>query len=142
VPVRPEHSWQHPAKTGFEASKCQIDWDRQKVICPMGKEITSWTPCPQRREHTIFSVKFREPDCRTCPVKTACIKGKRRAISVQERELVEMIEAKGLSNRLRPLKTSSADELALKEPYLKQPGVWECGGIALLGKPKRIFKTF
>ena len=54
APVRPEHSWQSTEKTGFDASKFQIDWEREKVICPMGKESASWTPCPPRREHTIF----------------------------------------------------------------------------------------
>lgn len=94
APVRPEHSWQHTEKTGFDASQFQIDWAQEKAICPMGKESSSWTPSPPRRGHTTFYVHFRETDCRVCPVKAACTRGKRRSLGIQERELVEMVEAK------------------------------------------------
>ena len=94
TPVRPEHSWQHTEKTGFDASQFQIDWAQEKAICPMGKESSSWTPSPPRRGHTTFYVHFRETDCRVCPVKAACTRGKRRSLGIQERELVERVEAK------------------------------------------------
>mgnify|MGYP005854292093 CR=1 FL=1 len=94
APVRPEHSWQFTEKTGFDAAQFQIDWERKKVTCPMGKESASWTPCPPRRGHAIFYILFRERDCRTCLAKAACTRGKRRSISVQERELVEMVAVK------------------------------------------------
>jgi transposase len=71
-----------------------VDWERKKVICPRGKESTNWTPSPRKRGLILFYVKFSETDCRVCPVKTACTKGKRRAICVHEREVVEMLEAK------------------------------------------------
>lgn len=61
VPVRPEHSWQYTQHTGFDAAQFRIDWEREKVICPRGKESASWTPCPPRRGHATSTSIFVRP---------------------------------------------------------------------------------
>lgn len=113
VPVRPEHSWQYTEKTGFDASQFQMDWERKKVICPMGKESSSWTPTRSRRGLEVFFIHFREKDCQTCPAKAACTRGQRRAIAFPERELVEMIHRQ----------LSFQETEIYKELYKKRAGV-------------------
>lgn len=113
APARPEHSWQHTQKTGFDASQFQVDWERKKVICPMGKESSSWTPTRSRRGHEVYFIHFREKDCRVCPVKAACTRGQRRAIAFPERELVEMMAKQRAFQQTEPY----------KEFYRKRAGV-------------------
>jgi transposase len=40
-PVADDPSWQARAGTGFDKSQFLVDWDRQVVTCPMGKQSIS-----------------------------------------------------------------------------------------------------
>ncbi|HSX81312.1 MAG TPA: hypothetical protein VLQ80_22440 [Candidatus Saccharimonadia bacterium] len=41
-PIADDPSWQARAATGFDKAPFQVDWERQIVTCPMGKESISW----------------------------------------------------------------------------------------------------
>ena len=43
-PVADDPSWQARAGTGFDKARFLVDWDRQIVTCPMGKQSISWLP--------------------------------------------------------------------------------------------------
>ena len=43
-PVADDPSWQARAGTGFDKAQFLVDWDRQVVTCPMGKQSISWLP--------------------------------------------------------------------------------------------------
>ena len=93
-PVRVGRSWQEAANNGFGLSHFQIDWERHRVVCPRGKTSSSWTLCPKRQGHDVFYIKFREPDCRVCPAKADCTRGKRRTISIRTAELYGIMQQK------------------------------------------------
>jgi hypothetical protein len=41
-PVADDPRWQARAGTGCDKAQCLVDWDRQMVTCPMGKQRISW----------------------------------------------------------------------------------------------------
>ena len=43
-PVADDPGWQAREGTGFAKAHFQVDWERQIVTCPMGKERISWLP--------------------------------------------------------------------------------------------------
>ena len=43
-PVAEDPSWQARAGEGFDKGSFVVDWDRQVVTCPAGKESISWLP--------------------------------------------------------------------------------------------------
>lgn len=96
APVRDDRSWQFREGTGFDIAHFQIDWEKKKAICPMGKISSSWTPCPPRQGYDVIFIKFRAPDCRVCTAKKVCTRAKRRTISVQTQEVYEIIKQKRL----------------------------------------------
>src|SRR5262249_27730202 len=40
---------------GFNISNFQIDWDREKVICPAGRKSSSWKTMVDRRGNDVLS---------------------------------------------------------------------------------------
>ena len=94
APVRDDRSWQFREGTGFDVAQFEIDWEQQQATCPMGKVSSSWTPCPPRQGHDVIFIKFRAPDCQVCTAKAACTRAKRRTISVQTREIDEVVRQK------------------------------------------------
>src|SRR5262245_2305701 len=43
-PVADDPSWQARAGEGFDKGSFEVDWDRQVVTCPAGKQSISWLP--------------------------------------------------------------------------------------------------
>src|SRR5262249_51884428 len=43
-PVAEDPGWQARAGEGFDKGSFAVDWDRQVVTCPAGKESISWLP--------------------------------------------------------------------------------------------------
>src|SRR5262249_53216302 len=41
---------------GFDISNFQVEWDREKVICPAGRESSSWKPMVDRRGNDFIHV--------------------------------------------------------------------------------------
>jgi transposase len=84
-PLRGGNQWQ-PIPTGSPNFK--IDWDRQKVTCPQGKESRSWSNAQAK---DFISVKFGFEDCSACPIKPQCTKGKARHLELKTRDVSEFM---------------------------------------------------
>lgn len=64
-PVRPDVRWQ-ATEGGYDVSQFAVDWDRQRVTSPEGKESQSWGPRVDNQTRPAINVKFSRTDCRLC----------------------------------------------------------------------------
>src|SRR5215813_5029782 len=92
-----------------------VDCDREKVICPAGRESSSWKPMVDRRGNDVIHVQFARSDCSVCPHLSQCtsVKGRRRTVNFKPRELYEALQ----QTRLR----ENAEEF--KEEYRNRAGI-------------------
>jgi transposase len=70
-PVRPDVSWQ-ATEGGYDASQFTVDWGRQRVTCPEGKQSQSWGPRTDNQTRPAINVKFSRTDCRLCASRSRC----------------------------------------------------------------------
>jgi transposase len=88
-PVRPDVSWQAKAVDGYALSQFQIDWEKQRVICPEGKHSQCWTPSKDAWNNSTIRIKFSRTDCRLCPHRDLCTKSKAEPRSLTLRPQAE-----------------------------------------------------
>jgi transposase len=114
-PAQNNGRWQQVQGNGFDISNFQVDWDREKVICPAGRESSSWKPMVDRRGNDIFHVQFARSDCKACPHLSQCTsaKGQRRTLNIKPKELYEALR----QTRLR----ENAEEF--KKEYRNRAGI-------------------
>lgn len=93
-PVADDPSW--PARTGagFDKSQVVVDWDRQIVTCPMGKQRISWLPHTYPKSGMAWEGRFARKDCTPCPYRTQCTRAKKepRIVGLQAREQYEALQ--------------------------------------------------
>jgi transposase len=94
-PVAADPSWQARAGEGFDKASFIVDWDRQVVTCPAGKESISWLPNTYPKNGMVFEARFARKDCTPCPLRARCTKSERepRIIGLQAREHHEALQA-------------------------------------------------
>jgi transposase len=92
-PTRPDYRWQAQAGEGFAAGDFQVDWEGERVTCPEGRVSIGWTAAVDRGHNEVVKVKFSMRDCRACPSKEKCTKGKRRTVTLRPREQYEALES-------------------------------------------------
>ena len=87
-PVADDPSWQARAGTGFDKAQFLVDWDRQVVTCPMGKQSISWLPNTYPPKGMMWEVRFARKDCTPCPHRAQCTRAKKepRLLGLQARE--------------------------------------------------------
>jgi len=87
-PVADDPSWQARDGTGFDKGSFIVDWDRQVVTCPAGKQSISWLPNTYPQNGIAFEARFARNDCGPCPHRARCTKAKQepRIIGLQARE--------------------------------------------------------
>ena len=78
-PVAADPSWQARSRQGFDHSQFVIDWERQVVTCPEGKQSLQWRPIHNDRPNAVYNVPFSRTDCRPCPSRDACTRTKSAA---------------------------------------------------------------
>ena len=116
-PVAADPSWQARAAEGFEKAAFLIDWERETVICPAGKQNYSWLPNSDGSRGVVGGIRaqFSSRDCTPCVVRTQCTRAK-----IAPRELVllprERYEA------LRAAKQRQETE-TFREEYCKRAGI-------------------
>ncbi len=54
-PVADDPNWQARAGEGFDKGSFDIDWERQVVTCPAGKQNISWLPNTYPKNETSRS---------------------------------------------------------------------------------------
>jgi transposase len=94
-PVAEDPSWQAHTSDGFNKTAFTIDWDRQMVTCPAGRQSFSWSPHTYAKNDMAFEVRFSCKDCTPCPLRARCTRAKRepRIIRLPAREQHEALRA-------------------------------------------------
>jgi transposase len=94
-PVADDPSWQARAGQGFDKGSFVVDWERQVVTCPAGKQSLSWLPSTYPPKGVAFEARFTRKDCTPCPLRPQCTKAKNepRLIGLQTREQHEALQA-------------------------------------------------
>jgi transposase len=94
-PVGDDPSWQARAGRGFDKGSFVVDWGRQVVTCPSGKESISWLPSTSWKDGVAFEARFARKDCTPCPLRPQCTRSKDepRIIGLQGREQHEALQA-------------------------------------------------
>jgi transposase len=94
-PVADDPSWQARAEDGIDKSQFIVEWDRQVVTCPAGKQSISWLPNTYPKNGMVFEARFSRRDCTPCPLRPRCTKAKRepRIIGLQAQDYEEALQA-------------------------------------------------
>jgi hypothetical protein len=74
-PQRQNPAWQRRSDGAFDTADFAVDWERQVVRCPEGKESAGWTVCGARGRaggRPLLQARFRPADCRVCPSRARC----------------------------------------------------------------------
>ena len=92
-PVADDPSWQ-AREGGLTKADCHVDWEREVVTCPAGKESISWLPHTWRRGGMVFEARFARRDCTPCPLRPRCTRAERepRIVGLQAREHFEALQ--------------------------------------------------
>jgi transposase len=93
-PVADDPSWQARAGMGFDKSRFLVDWDRQRVTCPAGKQSISWLPKTNPKSVILAEARFSGRDCTPCALRPCCTRSKHqpRIIGLQAREHHEALQ--------------------------------------------------
>ena len=78
-PVAEDPGWQAREGEGFDKGAFPVDWDRQVVTCPAGKESISWLPNTYPKNGMVFEARFARKDCTPCPLRARCTRASRAA---------------------------------------------------------------
>jgi transposase len=94
-PVADDPSWQARAGTGFDKAQFLVDWERQEVTCPMGKQSISWLPNTYPQNGMTWEARFARKDCTPCLHRAQCTRSKKepRIVGLQAREQYEALHA-------------------------------------------------
>ena len=94
-PVADDPSWQARSDGGLTKSQFRVDWDRQVVTCPAGKQSISWLPNTWPANGMVFEARFSRGDCTPCALRSRCTRAKNepRIIGLQAREHYEALQA-------------------------------------------------
>ena len=94
-PVAEDPSWQARAGAGFDKGSFVVDWEREVVTCPAGKESISWLPHTDRQSGMAFEARFARADGTPCPFRGQCTRSKQepRIIGLLPREQHEALQA-------------------------------------------------
>lgn len=88
-PVRPDVSWQAKAPDAYDLSTFEIDWNKQQITCPAGKQSQNWTPSKDAWDNPTIRIKFSRTDCRLCQNRDLCTKSKAEPRSITLRPQAE-----------------------------------------------------
>ena len=93
-PVAEDPGWQARAGEGFDKGSFAVDWEREVVTCPAGKESISWLPHTDRQSGMAFEARFARADCTPCPFREQCTRSKQepRLIALLPREQHEALQ--------------------------------------------------
>jgi transposase len=93
-PVAADTGWQARVEGGLTKAAFQVDWDREVVTCPAGKQSISWLPNTWPENGMVFEARFARRDCTPCALRPLCTRAKRepRIIGLQTREQFEALQ--------------------------------------------------
>lgn len=114
-PTRQDYHWQAKTGEGFAAANFKVDWQAQRVVCPMGKESSSWTEAVDGRSKEVIKIKFAQSDCKICPSLALCTKtkNKRRTLTIRPQDQYEALQERRKAEKV----------IDFKQIYDKRAGV-------------------
>jgi transposase len=71
-PPRKDASWQNRTEGAFGVEHFELDWERKQARCPQGRLSVGWTEYAESGRSPYISIRFRESECRGCPVRSRC----------------------------------------------------------------------
>lgn len=96
-PTRRDHSGRARAERGFGMQDFEVDWEREKAVCPEGRESIEWRPLLDNRGSDVIRIKFSTSDCGPCGSRELCTQSNhkypRRSITVRPKEQYEALQA-------------------------------------------------
>jgi transposase len=92
--VARDPSWQAQAAVGYELSCFAIDWEREVVSCPQGKQSQSWRRREDKRGREVIEVRFGQKECGECEVRSECTRAKKgsRTVTFMEKEKYQAMQ--------------------------------------------------
>jgi DDE family transposase len=78
-PPRPNPSWQGKVEGGHTLDRFEVDWERQRVRCPQGKQSSAWSRQTDHAGTPYVSVWFRKTDCAACLARPLCTRAEHQA---------------------------------------------------------------
>ena len=93
-PVAEDPSWQARERKGFDNRYFPVEWDRQVVTCPAGKESVSFLPNTYPKNGRTWEARFSRKDCNACVHRPDCTRAKQepRIIGLLPREQHEALQ--------------------------------------------------
>jgi transposase len=115
-PAQNNGRWQQVQGNGFDISHFQVDWDREKVICPAGRENSSWRPMVDSRGNNFIHAAFARSDCSVCVHLSQCTsaKGRRRTINLRPKELHEALQQNRRREKNKEFKEEYSDRAGIE----------------------------
>lgn len=95
-PVSVDRHWQTQEEQTFDLHQFQIDWENQKVTCPMGKISIRWNSNPKTPTgKPTIQVGFSKVDCRVCSARARCTRSQTsaRALVLLPKELYAALQS-------------------------------------------------
>jgi len=92
-PGRLNNSWQSRTEGAYDLEQFEIDWDKQVVYCPQGKQSGNWKDGFDNTGAPLIYVQFSSKDCQPCSVRQLCTRSKRRrGMGFRPREQYEALQ--------------------------------------------------
>jgi transposase len=135
-PVADDPSWQARAGEGFDKSQFRIDWDKQVVTCPAGKQSLSWLPNTYPKNGCIWEARFARKDCTPCHLRVQCTKAKLepRIIGLQAQPYHEALQQARQTQRTDEFRLEYAVRAGIEsthEQAIRRCGLRDCRYIGL-----------
>jgi transposase len=126
-PVADDPSWQAREGTGCDKSHFVVDWDRQSVTCPMGKQSISWLPHTYPKSGMAWEVRFARKDCTPCLHRAQCTRAKQepRIVGLQVREQYEALQAARQRQTTEAFRRQYAPRAGIESAHAQ--GIRRCG---------------
>jgi transposase len=133
-PVAEDPGWQARAGTGFDKGSFVVDWDREVVTCPAGKESLSWLPNTYPKNGVVFEARFARKDRTPCPLRSQCTRSKQepRIIGLLPRERHEALQAARREQTTEEFRSRYAARAGIEgthEQAIRRCGLRQCRSI-------------
>src|SRR3954451_5732793 len=130
-PVAEDPGWQARAGAGFDKGSFVVDWGRQVVTCPAGKESISWLPNTYPKNGVVLEARFARKDCTPCPLRSQCTRSKKepRIIGLLPREQHEALQAARREQETEEFRSRYAARAGIEgthEQAIRRCGLRQC----------------
>jgi transposase len=90
-PTRKNASWQARTEGAYDHYQFDVDWAKERIRCPQGKDSKSWYRYTSRGK-PYLKVLFRDEDCHPCQARHLCTKGAKKIFQLPPRAQYEALK--------------------------------------------------